>query len=113
MKSHAKFGESHVIPDLLTKIESTETEIEVFGDGSQIRNFLHVDDITEFLTHILEIEGQHFFNLRSDILISIENLARELIEFTKKDISIRFLPDFMKYEQMRIKNFDTMEIQKY
>lgn len=105
MKSHAKFGESHVIPDLLTKIEQAESSIEVFGDGSQIRNFLHVDDITEFLIKILDLEGQYFLNLRSDILITIWQLAEELIRFSKKDISIAYLPEFMRYEQMRINNF--------
>ena len=34
MKSHKKFGESHVIPDLLTKIEQANSEIEVFGNGT-------------------------------------------------------------------------------
>ncbi len=112
MKSHAKFGESHVIPDLLTKIEQAESSIEVFGDGSQVRNFLHVDDITEFLTHILDLNGQHFYNLRSEILITIEQLANELIWFAKKDISIKYLPEFMRYEQMRINNFslDIVEV---
>ncbi len=113
MKSHSKFGESHVIPDLLTKIEQAKNEIEVFGDGTQIRNFLHVDDINEFLIKILDLHGQYFFNLRSEILVSINELAFELIKFTGKNLSIKFLPEFMKYEQMRIQNFDIKSIQQF
>ncbi len=113
MKSHKKFGESHVIPDLLTKIEQANSEIEVFGNGSQIRNFLHVDDINEFLIKILDIPGQNYFNLRSEILTSIHELAHELIKFTGRNLSIKFLPEFMKYEQMRIQNFDIKPVQKH
>lgn len=106
IKSHLKFGESHVIPDLLIKIDRASEGIEVFGDGKQIRNFLHVDDIIDFLLAILALEWQHFFNLRSSILISIGDLAEELIRFSKKNLSIHYLPEFMKYEQMNIENFD-------
>lgn len=111
IKSHSKFGESHVIPDVLTKIEWASSEIEVFGDGSQVRNFIHVNDINRFLLKILDLTWHHFFNLRSNILITIGSLAQELIDFSKKDLTIRYLPEFMRYEQMRIQNFDITEIQ--
>ena len=113
MKSHAKFWESHVIPDLLTKIAEAQDAIEVFWDGSQIRNFIHVDDINEFLLQILSLEWQYFFNLRSDILLSIGELAHELIEFSRKQVKIKFLPEFMKYEQMKICNFNTSYIESF
>lgn len=106
IKNHSKFGESHVIPDLLIKISTASEWIEVFGDGKQIRNFLHVEDIIEFLLLILSFEGQYYLNLRSDILISIGMLAEELIQFSQKTLHIDYLPEFMKYEQMNIENFD-------
>ena len=56
MRMHEKFGESHVIPDLQRKIEIALDEIEVFGDGSQVRNFIHVQDVVRFVVKNMAAE---------------------------------------------------------
>jgi UDP-glucose 4-epimerase len=105
LRRHANVGESHVIPDLLMKISQSE-ELEVLGDGSQIRNFIHVGDVTRFVTRILELSGKNFFNVRSEITLSIQQLANALIEFRCKEMSIKYLPEFLKYELFQITNFE-------
>lgn len=104
-RKHQIVGESHVIPDLLRKIESGE-DLHVFGDGTQVRNFLHVNDVCEFVVSNLAFSGQCFFNLRSDITITIAQLAKILIEFSGREINITFDPSYMSYELFRITNFD-------
>jgi nucleoside-diphosphate-sugar epimerase len=90
----------------LHKISLAESSIEVFGDGSQIRNFVHVVDLCNFLPKVFDIKGKHYFNLRSNILITIGELAKELIIFSGKDLVIKYNTDYMKYEKFRIENFD-------
>jgi len=106
IKSHEKVWESHVIPDLLHKISLADKNIEVFGDWSQIRNFVHVIDLCKFLVNIFWLKWKHYFNLRSEILITIWELSKELIEFAWKNLDIVYNTDYMKYEKFKIHNFD-------
>jgi len=105
LRRHEGYGESHVIPDLLKKIDSSN-DLEVFGDGSQIRNFLHVSDVVDFVITNLGFEGWQYFNLRSNNTISIKLLVEELLEYRNKPMTIQFKPEFLKYEILKIRNFD-------
>lgn len=72
---------SHVLPGLLhrfhlAKIESRE-EIEIWGDGTPLREFLHVDDLSEAIFHLLEIDSSNsLFNIGSSEEISVLDLAK-------------------------------------
>jgi nucleoside-diphosphate-sugar epimerase len=107
IKTHSKTGESHVIPDLLSKIESSTDEILVFGDGTQKRNFLHVIDLCEFIKGLVDNFSSGFYNIRSDNTISISKLVEELIIFKKKmNLKIRFQSEYMVYEKIKIYEFE-------
>lgn len=105
IRCHEQFGESHVIPDLMKKIEDSNM-VDVFGDGTQRRNFVHVQDIVEFVIKNININGKHYFNLRSDLTISIGQLARILSTYMKRDVNFRFVPSFMALETFQIQDFD-------
>ncbi len=96
-KHHEKTGYSHVIPELLKKIDQN-TELEILGDGSQIRNFIHVSDVCKFIELHLHQPKQGWYNLRSNIHISILQLAHELLQYRKVHRPIHFRPEFLKYE---------------
>jgi nucleoside-diphosphate-sugar epimerase len=73
-------GESHVIPDLATKLLRGEIPLRIFGDGSQTRSFTHVSDIARGV--VLALEDSHAinedFNLGHPREISILQLAQML-----------------------------------
>jgi UDP-glucose 4-epimerase len=104
-RKHQIVGESHVIPDLLEKIERGG-DLHVLGDGTQVRNFVHVNDICEFVVRNIRFQGQHFFNLRSEITLTIAELAKILIEISGEQTPMRFDPSYMSYELFCIPNFD-------
>jgi len=104
-RKHSIVGESHVIPDLLEKIEQGG-DLKVLGDGTQVRNFVHVTDVCDFVVRNLLLSGQHFFNLRSEITITIGELARLLTEFAGRQVKVRFDHSYMVYELFRITDFD-------
>lgn len=112
IRTHDQFGESHVIPDLMKKIQESVI-VDVLGDGTQRRNFVHVQDIVEFVVRNLNLNGQHYFNLRSDITVTIGQLAHELSLFMKRDVSFKFDPSFMKLETFKIQNFNLDVPAKY
>jgi len=62
-------------------------------------------DITSFVPGLLGVTGRHYLNLRSEILITIGQLAEELIRLAGKRLTVRYRPEFMKYERIRITNF--------
>ncbi|NBX76910.1 MAG: NAD(P)-dependent oxidoreductase [Proteobacteria bacterium] len=98
-------GTSHVIPELLRQI-SESTELEVLGDGNQERNFLHVSDAAVFYRLILKSPQRGWFNLRSDLQLSIKDLSKELMKWKQKELPIRFRPEYLRYEPNPIHLFN-------
>ena len=44
----------HVIPQLVLKADRGDNPFEVWGDGSQIRDFIYVDDLVDGLLYVVE-----------------------------------------------------------
>ena len=104
-RRHEAAGESHVIPDLLAKIERGGV-VTVLGDGTQVRNFVHVRDVCAFTIRALAFEGTHHLNLRSDLTLTIDELVVELVRFTGAKVTIEHDPSYMRFESFRIRQFD-------
>lgn len=104
-RRHPRRGDSHVIPELLHKID-TDPELHVFGDGTQTRNFVHVGDVCRFLLRNLEFAGVHHFNLRSEVTISIRQLVTELLAFRGFEKPVIYAAEYMSLERFRIPEFD-------
>ena len=104
-RRHPRRGDSHVIPELLHKIE-TDPEIQVFGDGSQIRNFVHVSDICRFVMRNLDRGGVSHFNLRSEITITIRQLVAELLAFRGSHKPVTYSAEYMALERFQVPEFD-------
>lgn len=99
-----QFGESHVIPDILTKINTYE-EVEIWGDGTQKRSFLHVEDLCLYLLEFLsEDRDIAFHNVCSSLTLSIGELVDELLKFAGKKMNVRFEESYMQYEYMFIED---------
>lgn len=75
---------SHVLPALLRKMHEAKVQnkpsVDVWGSGSPLREFLHVDDMADACGFLMETyEGNEFFNVGTGKEISIKDLA-ELIK---------------------------------
>ena len=81
--------DSHVIPALIHRmqktIENDEDKFIVWGSGSPLREFLYVDDLSNFINFIIDKEVENdLINVGSGQEISIKNLAlliRDLMGF--------------------------------
>lgn len=79
---------SHVLPALLLKMynakKNGEKIVSVWGSGSPLREFLHVDDLSEAIIFLLEknYRGQHI-NIGYGEDISIKELAEKIKKITK------------------------------
>lgn len=64
-------------------------EIEVWGDGTQTRSFLHIDECLEGVERLMRMNYKKPLNIGSDELISINDLAKMVIEISGKNLSIK------------------------
>lgn len=109
ISDHFEVGSSHVIPELLRKIK-TSSVVEILGDGNQVRNFIHVSDVCRFIHLILTKPNSGWFNLRSEIQVTIKNLALELVSFLNEKRDFIFRPEFLKFEPKPICLFDIKKL---
>ncbi len=82
---------SHVLPALIRKIHEAKIDkkdVELWGTGKSLREFLHVDDLAEAVLLIMNIQTEDYlYNIGSGNEISIDSLAKlikEKISFTGK-----------------------------
>jgi len=107
---------SHVLPALLRKFheakESGVDTVEVWGSGSPLREFLHVDDLAEACYYLIQnYNEKDFVNIGSGVDLTIKELAtliKEIVGFkgelkfdsSKPDGTPRKLMDVSKLEKL-------------
>jgi nucleoside-diphosphate-sugar epimerase len=64
-------------------------EIEVWGDGQQTRSFLYVDECVEAVLKLMDSDFIGPVNIGSEEMITINQLAKMAITFSKKDLYIK------------------------
>ena len=110
---HAK--NSHVLPSLIRKVilakKNNKSYINVWGDGSPLREFLHVDDLAEASLFLMKhYNKSDIVNVGSGLEISIKNLAKLIIKKAGSPIDIKF--DKSKPNGTLRKFLDTSKILK-
>ncbi|MCR9257957.1 MAG: GDP-L-fucose synthase [Alphaproteobacteria bacterium] len=92
---------SHVLPALIRRFheakEAGAKEVVVWGSGSPLREFIHVDDLADAALHVLErySEDQHI-NIGTGEEVSIRRLAetvKQVVGFTGDLVFDRSKPD--------------------
>jgi GDP-D-mannose 3', 5'-epimerase len=67
-------------------------EIEIWGDGEQTRSFCYIDDCVEGIYRLMQSDHREPLNLGRDEMVSINELARIIMEIAgKPDITIRHI----------------------
>jgi nucleoside-diphosphate-sugar epimerase len=64
-------------------------EIEVWGDGSQTRSFLYIDECIEAILKFMNSDFSGPVNIGSEEMISINDLAQMAINISGKNIKIK------------------------
>jgi GDP-D-mannose 3', 5'-epimerase len=73
------------------KIAESNDFIEVFGDGMQTRSFIHVSEAVEAVYRLLDSDYREPINIGSDELISINDLAKMVMDIAGKQLEIRHI----------------------
>jgi len=67
-------------------------EIEIWGDGSNTRSFLFIDECVEGIRRLMESSFVGPVNIGSEEMITINNLARLTMKIAGKELRIRNVP---------------------
>jgi nucleoside-diphosphate-sugar epimerase len=72
------------------KVAESNDEIEIWGDGSQTRSFLYIDECVEAVIRLMRnSDYNHPVNIGSEEMISINDLAKMVIEISGKNLAIK------------------------
>ena len=83
---------SHVFGATIAKVMKSKENIIIWGEGSETRDLLHIDDLINFVNFAIKKQKKQFdiFNVGSSRNISIKNLAKKIIKYSGKKINIDF-----------------------
>lgn len=86
---------SHVMPALLRKFHAAKANgtpsVEIWGTGSPLREFLHVDDMADACVHMMKhYDAAGFVNIGTGSEISIRDLALLIKKIVGYDGELRF-----------------------
>jgi len=78
-----------VIPSMINKIIKNEV-VEIWGDGSQTRSFIFVDDASRIILDLLFSGFSGTINVATEKGITIAELARELFSISGQKYNVVF-----------------------
>lgn len=89
---------SHVIPGLIRRMHNAKTNnlesFEIWGTGTPLREFLHVDDLVDGIIFINEKNIQDYLiNIGSGVEITINELAHKIKKITNFEGDLIFNPN--------------------
>jgi len=86
---------SHVLPALMRKFHEAKLSgapsVEIWGTGSPMREFLHVDDLADACVHLMErYEGDGHINVGTGVDLPIRDLAEKIRDVVYPQAELRF-----------------------
>ena len=85
----------HVLPSLIRKFHDAKasgaTEVEIWGSGSPMREFLHVDDLADACLHLMRHYSDDIhINIGTGVDLSIRELAEKIRDLVFPEAVLRF-----------------------
>ena len=92
-------GIAHAVPDLIEKVLSGQSPLEIFGSGEQTRTLTHIDDIADgIVTAMASPAGENQdFNISASTELTVAEIARIIWEACGQhpdELSLTHLPSF-------------------
>jgi len=99
-----------VIPSLIRKAQENEV-LEVWGDGSTIRDFIHADDVALGMIFAVENQITQPINLGSGEGYSIKEVVDMVVKYANKPLEVKWLTDKPAGDKIRL--FDMTRAKNY
>lgn len=104
---HGKFSDTGtVIHNLIykfVKAKHDKTDVNLFGDGKAIRNYLYVEDLNYILDFILKNkEIKESVIVSNDVKVSISDIVKVIVDYLNFDGNVNFDSDKIIGDQVKI-----------
>lgn len=99
-----------VVPSLIRKAQENEI-LEVWGDGSTIRDFIHSDDVALGMIFAVKNKITKPINLGSGKGYSIKEVVDMVVKHSKKSLEVKWLTDKPAGDKIRL--FDMSRAKSY
>jgi GDP-L-fucose synthase len=99
-----------VVPSLVRKAQENEV-LEVWGDGSPIRDFIHADDVALGMIYAVEKQITEPINLGSGKGYSIKEVVDMVVKHSGKQLEVKWLTDKPAGDKVRL--FDMTRAKSY
>ena len=90
-----------VVPSLIRKAQENDV-LEVWGDGSQIRDFIHADDVALGMIYAVEKQITEPINLGSGKGYSIKEVVDMVVKHSGKQLEVKWLTDKPAGDKIRL-----------
>lgn len=95
-----------VIPSLIRKAQENNI-LEVWGDGTPIRDFIYADDVAKGMIFAVENKITKPLNLGSGIGYTIKEVVDLVVKHSGKDLEVKWLSDKPNGDQKRLFDMST------
>ena len=99
-----------VVPSLIRKAQENDV-LEVWGDGSTIRDFIHADDVALGMIFAVENQVTQPINLGSGEGYSIKEVVDMVVKYANKPLEVKWLTDKPAGDKIRL--FDMTRAKNY
>lgn len=82
--------------DFIRKLRANPHKLEILGDGSQSKSYIHVEDLIDSFHFVMENSHDvfNYYNVATDDYIDVKRIAEIVIEeMDLKDVSLLFGPE--------------------
>ncbi|HVE12610.1 MAG TPA: NAD-dependent epimerase/dehydratase family protein [Elusimicrobiota bacterium] len=91
---HDKYDleKSHVFGATVAKVMTAKDEVVVWGDGTEERDLLHVDDLVDLVRILVEKQTAPFelINAGAGRAVAIRDLVKEIISASGRELRVRY-----------------------
>lgn len=70
-------------PSFIKRVLDQVDEFEIWGDGTQVRDFIHIEDVVKATIKAVELDIEGPINLGSGVAISFNDLAEQIFEIAQ------------------------------
>ena len=83
---------AHFFSSIVQKVNAADKHIEVWGDGTEEKDLLSVDDLINLINIVLEKQKENFelLNVATGKNISISNIVEKIIKVNGKNLQIKY-----------------------
>lgn len=118
LRPFSGYGETQSLdypfPSFINRIVNKENPFNIWGDGNQIRDFIHIDDVINATLEVVQQDYKEPLNLGTGIATSFNDLAKKCFEISNFYPQIQHLDAKPVGVQYRVADISNMnKIYKY